>query len=404
MKQKNSKKTVYALTALALLILHASLASAFEVIPAYKEITFIPGSHETVEVLIKNNHDRNINLFAYIEGPLAQYIEIQESLISVPSSSEKLFKYTISMPDSFAKQGLHESKLVLREIPQSNSDTISSSVAISSKIKLVVPYHGKYLESRLIIPDFHPEKPNSFAVELNSLGTEWIEDAKTVISIYGPLNNRIATITSDPVSLEPGEKKMVFIQWTPKVGFGVYRAVATTIYGSKNSVSEKRFTIGEPTLAILGISVDKFKLGNIAKFNILVENQWNQPVEKAFARMAVRDEEGKVYTTFKSSFEDIPAYGQQEFKAYWDTNKVSVGTYYLGIAIEYAEKATTAVYEVFVDTDNIDVLSTGLVSADTEEKSSAVRIGVIVVISLLVVVILLAVKILKLLNSRGGAF
>lgn len=404
MKKINKAKSVSFILAIALMFTFSiQLASAFEVVPAYKEVTFTPNGEETVELLIRNSEDRTLNLFAYVEGPLNEYIEIQESIISIPANSEKIVKYTIKMPETFAEQGLHESKFILRELPSSETDeTITAKTVIISKIKLIVPYSGKYLESRLLIPDFKPGQQNSFAVEISSKGTEWVEDAKTTISIFGPMNERIATLYGDEISLNPGEKQMIFIPWTPDVGPGIYRAVSTVIYDDKNSVDDKKFTIGELTLAILGITVDKFKLGGIAEFNILVENQWNQPADNVFTKASVRDEDGKVYTTFKSSTENIPPYGQQQFKAYWDTDKVNVGTYYLGIGIEYANKVTTAVYEIFVDTNDINVMETGM--AVTKDEESKVRVGTIITIALLIAVLLIAVQILRALKQGGNRY
>ncbi len=398
---KTWQKKVSFMIALAFIAcLYIIPASALEVIPGYSEIIFEPNTHKTIELLIRNSQDYPLNVLAYAEGPLSEYVLIPQSVVEIPAKGEKKISYELDLPASFEKQGLHESNIVIREIPSVGGSAVSSSVAVISEIRLMVPYQGKYLESKLIVPEFEPGRGSTFSVEVQNLGTEWIEDAQAVIDIYGPFNEKITTLTSNTLSLDPKEKQLLFIKWNPDVSYGMYRAVSTVIYDEKNSVSEKTFTIGSLALAIAGITVDEFKLGGIAKFGVIAQSFWNMPVEDAYVKASVRDYKGKLYTSFKTASEEVPPYGRQIFESYWDTAKVGVGSYNLSIEMNYAGKTTSGNYDIFVDTNMIRIESAvGMVTKDAEDKSS-IKTILILLLLVTIVILVLAFRILVMLKKR----
>jgi hypothetical protein len=257
-----------------------------------------------------------------------------------------------------------------------------------------VPYEGKYVEAKLIIPQFEKGRSSNFGVEVANLGSDEINDIQAVIDIYGPLNNKIRTLTSSSSALKLKERKKIIIDWLPDLNNGNYMAVATILYDSKNTKTEKPFTIGSLELDISSISVENFKLGGIARFDIFVSNNWNLPIENVFAETSVKDKQDKVFTAFKTADANIDAYGTQKLQAYWDTEKVSAGTFDLEITLNYLGKTAKKIFEIIVEPDRITSRPLGgaVVAEDGGEKNSntiiyLVFIGVIVLFGIVGIII-----------------
>ncbi|MBA3064234.1 hypothetical protein FP803_02240, partial [Candidatus Woesearchaeota archaeon] len=300
----------------------ANQSYALGIAPSHIDVIFEPSLEKTIQLKVINNAYKDFDAVVYAEGALTEYIIIDEPMIKLTKDQDsKIISYKIKLPQSLEKQGLHEASIVVREIPKDTKGgtTVTANLAVVSKLKVMVPYKGKYAEIKLFVTNFKQNQESNFAVEVINLGTEDILEAKAVIDIYGPLNNKLATTTSNKFQIKSKNKEILIAKWTPEIGPGNYHAVATLIYDELNTKDEKSFTIGTLQLEIVSISVTDFRLGGIAKFDILVENNWNMEIPNVYAETTVKDNKGKIYTQFKTASADIPAFGSQELNAYWDT-------------------------------------------------------------------------------------
>ena len=377
-----------------LIIVFAVLASqtyALGIAPSHVDVIFEPALEKTIQLKVINNAHKDFDAVVYAEGELAEYITINEPMIKLLKDQDsKIISYKIKLPQSLEKQGLHEASIVVREIPKitKGETTITASLAIVSKLKVMVPYKGKYAEIKLFVTDFKQNKESNFAVEVRNLGTEDILEAKAVIDIYGPLNNKLETVTSNEASVKSKNKEILIAKWTPKLGPGNYHAVATLIYDELNTKDEKSFTIGTLELKIISISVTDFRLGGIAKFDILVENNWNMEIPNVYAETTVKDNKGKIYTQFKTASVNIPAFGKQELNAYWDTAKVIPGAYKFDIVLNYLNQKTEKIFDIMVEYDKITASLVGKAIAVGEEEKPAVLKSIYILIFLVVILII----------------
>ena len=278
------------------IIVLANQIHALGIAPSHSDIIFEPSLEKTIQLKVINNAHKDFDAVVYAEGALAEYIIIENPTISLSKDQDsKIISYKVNLPKSLEKQGMHEAKVVVREIPKETKEgtTITASLAVASKLKVMVPYKGKYAEIKLFVTNFKQNQESNFAVEVRNLGTEDILEAYAIVNIYDPLNNKLAAITSNKASVKSKDKEILIAKWTPKLGPGNYRAVATLMYDSLNTRDEKPFTIGTFELGITSISVTDFKLGGIAKFDILVENNWNEDIPNVFAEATVKDDKGK---------------------------------------------------------------------------------------------------------------
>ena len=373
------------------IIVLANQIHALGIAPSHSDIIFEPSLEKTIQLKVINNAHKDFDAVVYAEGALAEYIIIENPTISLSKDQDsKIISYKVNLPKSLEKQGMHEAKVVVREIPKETKGgtTITASLAVASKLKVMVPYKGKYAEIKLFVTNFKQNQESNFAVEVRNLGTEDILEAYAIVNIYDPLNNKLAAITSNKAKINSKDKEILIAKWTPELGPGNYRAVATLMYDSLNTRDEKPFTIGTLFLDISSITVDNFKLGGIAKFDILVENEWNEEVPQVYAETSVTDNKGKVYTTFKTAVVDIPAFGAQEINSYWDTAKVTPGAYKFNVELNYLSQKAGMVFDIMVEYDKITASLVGKAIAVEDEEKPAVLKSIYILIFLVVILVI----------------
>ncbi|MBU3941596.1 MAG: hypothetical protein KKF74_01655 [Nanoarchaeota archaeon] len=369
----------------------ANQSYALGIAPSHIDVIFEPSLEKTIQLKVINNAYKDFDAVVYAEGALAEYIIIDEPMIKLTKDQDsKIISYKIKLPQSLEKQGLHEASIVVREIPKDTKGgtTVTANLAVVSKLKVMVPYKGKYAEIKLFVTNFKQNQESNFAVEVINLGTEDILEAKAVIDIYGPLNNKLATTTSNKFQINSKNKEILIAKWTPEIGPGNYHAVATLIYDELNTKDEKSFTIGTLQLEIVSISVTDFRLGGIAKFDILVENNWNTEIPNVYTETTVEDNEGKIYTQFKTASVNMPAFGKQELNAYWDTAKVIPGAYKFNIVLNYLDQKTEKIFDIMVEYDRITATLAGqVIGLEGEEKPTLVKSVYILIFLVLILII-----------------
>jgi len=109
------------------------------------------------------------------------------------------------------------------------------------------------------------------------------------------------------------------------------------MYEGRVARATREFMVGKSLVDIISIYVKDFTLGEIAKFNILVENQWPDTINDVYTDF-VFSQMGKEVDSFKSATEDISADSKKELTAYWDTDGVSAGEYDTQITLYYDDQ------------------------------------------------------------------
>jgi len=218
---------------------------------------------------------------------------------------------------------------------------IGASLAIVHQFQVVVPYPGKYAIAELKVAETNSESSVSFLVPVNNLGEQDIVNAKGVIDIYGSTNEKITTLYTNEVGIKSGDRIELTAAWEEEIlNPGRYLAKVTVVYdGEVTKEVENMFNVGGADLSVLQMKVNEdFKLGDIAKFNILVESNWPEEIEQVFAEMVVYTLDNKEVIRFKSSTESIEALGKQELIAYWDTEGIKEDEYKTTLVVHYGDQ------------------------------------------------------------------
>ncbi|MFH1399345.1 MAG: hypothetical protein ABIG95_04515 [Candidatus Woesearchaeota archaeon] len=387
------KKVLWLVMALVLV----SQCFALGIAPGHVDVVFESGLAHKVDLKLMNSDGKALNVVLYAEGELADQIVFKETMVSFAAGEkEKLTSYTYKLPERMEKQGLHITKIVAREVSKGQADvgvSMAASVAVISKLNVMVPYAGKYAEIKLFSPHFEPGKSSNFAIEVKNLGTDKILSGQIVVDVFGPTNNKLSSASSEIFSLDPKKKDVIVVPWMPDLGSGSYKAVATLIYDGMNAKDEQPFSIGESMIEILGISVRDFKLGGIARFEIMLESLWNQDIPGVYGDVTAKDASGKVYTTSRTASVDIGSYEKQTIEAYWDTKSVGAGDYKLDIVLNYLGKKSEQVFDIAVSLNEIRTTAFGKVVSAEEGQNSSVMQGIYVLTFMVVLLIIFNVVI-----------
>jgi len=174
---------------------------------------------------------------------------------------------------------------------------------------------------------------------------------------------------SDQKEVNPKHMRELVARYENGLLLGKYYVKAVVTYDGKEIVIEDTFEVGNLLVELTGIYVKQFRLGEIAKFDILIESKWNEPIADVFADMEIKDK-GKSLTRFKTSEVDLDPYAKEVLNAYWDTADVSIGTYRAKVTLHFLGKNLEKEMTLNVREDAIDIdfMPTAM-AIDTPEPS-----------------------------------
>ena len=190
-------------------------------------------------------------------------------------------------------------------------------------------------------------------MKVYNIGTQDIVRAKAIIEIRGPTNEVIATTETEEVPIKSKERKDLAAYWKADVNPGVYHAVATLKYDGKLAKAEKNFYVGNLFIEVKEVTVKGFRLGGIAKFDILVESKWNKKIEDVYAEMVITDAKGDTIADIKSASVDVEPLEQETLHVYWDTEGVEKGVYDARLLLHYAGRTTEKKLKTYVELENL---------------------------------------------------
>ncbi len=375
-----------------LIVILVKPVSAIGISPGTITINFEPNLEREVTFKIINNEEKNLRIELKVEGDLAEYIQLSERLMAMaPTEKERILSYRINLPENIEKPGTHTTRIIAIELPEgtTSEDTyVGAKVGVISKLFIIVPYPGKYAEAKIDITSGNINETTQFLLEVYNFGTEDIQKAKASISILDPQNKTIATIETNERSINSKDIKKLSASWIAD-RIGVYKAIATLNYDGEEATVEREFYVGNLYIELLDVRVTNFNLGDVAKFEFDVENQWNNLVKNVFAEVIMRSQSGEEIGEFKSTSSDLPPLANDTIVAYWDTSSIEVGDYLSTIAIGYADgKRTEKEFSAKISLNSIELTqigATGRVITTTTSRNYIIFtiIGLITIFNIL---------------------
>ncbi len=382
--------------ALILIILILTLVkdvTALGISPGRQTMDFEPNSEKEITLTVFNTEHKDLTAAIFVRGELGDYMQLQETQLKFSSGdSEKSFNYKIKLPEKMDKPGQHYAEIVIREISdakEGNDIVIGALVAVVSQLEVKVPYPGKYATANLDVVNAKPNEEVKFFVRVNNLGEENIENAIGKITIFNKKNKEVAEINTNNLYVKSKDRIELAATWIANASLGDYKAVAVVNYDNLETTTESNFAIGDFFLKPLDISAKNFKLGQIVKFNILVENLANRELKGASAQLLLFGGNENQVMDIKNTPIEIDASSRKELIAYWDTENVKEGNYVGKIILSYEGKTAerqirTVVKETEIKTEIIGITA---FAVDVPEAESNPDKGYILTIIIIILVL-----------------
>jgi len=372
---------------LIIVILCCSSVFAIAISPGRTTLEFRPGLEEEVGFSIANSEGKEVNLVIAAQGELEDSVFIEEKSVKIlPGEDMKRVSYNVRLPQEL-NPGVHTAEVVVLQLPEAGSlgeTFIGAAVAVITQLHVNVPYPGKYAEADLNILAPDSEGKMQFVIPVYNRGEFDLVSVRATIDIYTSLNEKVATIETDRVGIVSDLRKDLVAVWDARAASGAYKAVVTVIYDESTLEVEKDFNVGLRKLRLENIEVNDFSLGDIAKFEVLVANEWGENVEGVYAEMEIYNERGGMIADFKSPTYDISSLEKILMTAFWDTKGVREETYDSTLFLRYGDSAEQQDLQLDVRDDEILIVGFGYNISPTGGESGLVKvlIGLVVVLVL----------------------
>ncbi len=314
-----------------LLLLLISMFLLYDVLalgisPSTREVYFEPGLERTLSYHIINNENKNISVSLAVSGDLKDYIVLNDSIVDMPDTEEKIkLYYTLKFPSEMESGKLKSEiiatsrSLVKAGTSSGSSNTITASMSIASEISVIAASLDNYLIAELDAHDVPENGSLHFDIAMNNLGDKNIHNVFAAISIYSPEGTLIIQFDTLMKDIRKHSKSHIqaslpvynLDNLTP----GRYYANAAVYYDGLAAESRDEFKVGEPEIRISNISL--FRAGdNAYRFDIDTISEWNSPINGAYVILDVKDIAGSLMPQLQSYLFDIGPMGNEIITLY----------------------------------------------------------------------------------------
>lgn len=396
------------LSLLAAAVFFSSDIYGFGVAPSKQMVNFEKGAGYSGSFEVINDQGKDLDVLVYAKGDLERFVKFSSQSFQMSSEkSSKVVEFSIGSVEADLAPGDHVVELVAvgqAKVVGSGNPTVRADIAAVSQFVLQVPYPDKFLESRLYVPDGKKGDRLQLSVAVFNKGSIDVKKVSAFIDIFDSSGNKIATVSTEERSIGAGDSSKLVAFYDGALEEGSYSAVARVIYDGIDASASANFNVGEVSLDVRSLVVNDFRLGDVAKFDILLFNNWNKPLTDVYAQMIVSDDKGKEYTNFKTVATDIESKSLGRLEGYWYTQGVGVGVYTVKIRLFYDYKVAERMFTIEVYPDKIITNPLELTGkAISTEEESAIKTNaflMLVILALIAVIVVLVWRFKS--KERGG--
>jgi len=358
-----------------------------------RNIDFSPKASYEFDYVVRTttSSDVEITLIDENEVNLSQYITITPNIFLDTHSGEiHNFKVSLDLPESIEIPGPHTVKIKVSETDLDTTDSIVAAKS-SSTARLIVhiPYPGKYLRIyKFSIADIGESDPLQIRLDVKNYGTETVDSAIGRITIYSLETEDIPerTVYTEDKPIAP--QKLVNFPTTVNAGQlkpGKYKADARVKYeGTEYTPTvTKYFNIGTLDLKLLNYS-KQIEKKSIQKFEIVVENSWNNKISDVFGSLNIPGYIGEI----KTPTIELRPFEWSPMTAYIDTEKLELGTHKATIILNFENqiKEYPIEFELVEEITKPETQKAGSLSSLKTMPISIITIALLAIVILLILV------------------
>jgi len=292
----------------------------------------------TDSFMVVNNDGYEMKLKVYLEGDLAQYVELDKDEITIADYEEY---EEMGIVANFVKEdippGNNIVEIIVEEVPyEDDQSMVSSRLILKHKIIIVGEYPDKYVSAKL---GFMEDDDNIVLVtEVENLGKEDIDEIKTTYYV----NDRkqlIETLETELENLAQGDNSLLTSSLSKNdVDYGEFDVVAMVEYDGEEIELNNKMTYGDPEIEITYFE-EYFITGIINPYTLELLNNWNQKIENVFVEVAVKkeNEDGSLTEVdgFRTRSVDINDLERETIEDYYDATERNRGDYIFSMIVNY---------------------------------------------------------------------
>lgn len=390
MREAKAGKIFLMLAALLFIIMLTQNALALGITPGRVTLKFEPGLHQEIAFKVVNNEHKDMRVMFSIAGELANYITLNIPSLTVSfkaDEAEKNLAYAVDLPEKMIS-GEHEVKIIATELAPVGAEEgvqVGATVAVASQLLVKVPYPYRYARLRLTVSESDVNETTSFYVEVENLGRLNLEDMQAKIEIFSATDKKIAELNTDAKTIASETKAELVAKWTANANPGNYLAIASLEYdANKTAAAQAKFAVGTLIVDVIDISVESFHLGDIAKFDITLQNKWSENVSNVYATLQMQNESNYLIADVKTPSVELLPLSINVLNAYWDTAGVQEGTYDGKIIINYADRVLERKLKsrLTLNSIKVDILGVGITAKVTAAEAGKRNLMLVIVILL----------------------
>lgn len=313
------------------------------------------------------------------------YVQFKpEELKNIAPGANPRFKAKIILPEKIKIPGEHGLRICVQE-GLGTEGTVGSRSGGCGRIRINIPYPGKFLIISLKAFDTDVGKTAKLELFLNSRGEQDINEVKGVIEIYDENDKLVKTLNIEKTSLKSKERKTTEL-FLDTINFkpGEYTAKAKIQWDGGLKEAESKFLIGAAKVELLEIT-KTYRNNTINPVEMKIKNNWNKQTENIYA--AIETPNGEIKTPTAT----LEAWQEGLLNTYWDTTGLEIGNYHVKINLHYADKQ-----DIYKETFIITEKPIELERAKVKMPISGLLIGIIGIVALLIILnIVLLLKLTK---------
>lgn len=390
MKSERRLRNFVILVFILLIVLSMMPASyALGIVPASKEL-LLDNLEHSYSIRLVNDDFSEKNYELGVVGDLADYISLSVDKISFSSNEKyKEFVVNVDIPENLKIPGGEYLNRIIVKDSSANAGNVAAKVGVVSKLTLVVPYDDAALKTKIFAPNFIKGQQNAFSLEVTNEGIKDAENCRGLLSIQSNTNTELDLLIHEPVDISPGYTQRFLFPWKANLNNGNYFANAKVVCDSVESVKDVSFNIGSANIKVVKMMTDNFRLGQINKFDLLLESEWNDEMKGVYADVSLLKDKD-ILQTVKTQTSDFEKLGTQNFPLFIDTSDVEPGEYEFIITLHFMGKETIELFNVLFTSDNAMIRSTtghvvgntatGNVGNEESDQVSLLMILIVVVI------------------------
>lgn len=373
------------------IILLTPNAAALGVTPGRTTFNFEPGAEKTFSFSIINSENKDYNLEIVVKGELNQSIVLSENSFSMSADeSERTINAKIVMPAEMSP-GTNTNDILVVEVPKERDKwqtQLGASVTIATEVNVIVPYPGKYIDVGLNVVGPAEDGTILFVLPVVNLGKMDIRSLSASLEIYDSRNKLVASLDTNEMSLPSSQRVELTGVLEDELPFGNYRLVADVRYDDESMRLDKMFHLGLPLLELKQIGVSDFRLGGLARFDMVVENKWNEEMKGAYSMMRIYGLDGKVLAEFTSAPQDIPPMSEATLVSYWDSVGAKKATYDSTVVLNYENLSNEKKFKLEVDEYKISVVGVSYVISRGTPISNDNGLMMVLLVAVVVLVLI----------------